>query len=418
MNFADAATAFLRAKLLGRCPALLLRAEQQRPELASRPVIGQDEYRADFASHNALGLNLEQARVLAQREAEGGDTGHNGVSFGLSTGTTGEPGVFIASGRDRARWLGSFLARVVPAALLLGGKVAILLRHDSRLYHQTGGRTVHIPLSLGEEACAAALVETGPRILIGPPSALRRIVEVGRLGRHLSSVRLVITGGEPLWPDDAALLGDAFGAPVRQVYQAAEGFFAVGCTHGRLHFNTDLVRVERAGIEGAPGRFVPIVTDLVRDGPQRMVRYRTDDVAVASPGSCPCGSALPAVAGIEGRLADVLIDPRGRLLFPQDISGVLVPALAGSWFRVVQTDGALTLDLPAGVPGPVASRAARLLNGFAGMPVTVQALPPLPLTAKFRRTLRLSPTGAASLLSRLQPPVILSTTSRNALDGS
>lgn len=418
MNFADATTAFLRAKLLGRCPALLVRAEQRRPELAGRAVIGQDEYRADFARHNALGLDLDRARALARLEADGGDTGHHGVSFGLSTGTTGEPGVFIASGRDRALWLGSFLARVVPAALLLGGKVAILLRHDSRLYHQTGGRTVHIPLSQGEEACAAALVKTDPRILIGPPSALRRIVEGGRLGHHLSSIRLVITGGEPLWPDDATLLGDAFGAPVRQVYQAAEGFFAVGCTHGRLHFNTDLVRVEQVGIEGAPGRFVPTVTDLVRDGPQRMVRYRTDDVAVAASGCCPCGSALPAVAGIEGRLADVLINPQGRLLFPQDISGILAPALVGSWFRVVQTDGTLTLDLPPGVPGAVASRAARLLSGFAGMSVTVQALPPLPLTAKFRRTLRLAPTGVAPLLSRLQPPVILSTTSRNVLSGS
>ncbi|TWB31197.1 putative adenylate-forming enzyme [Nitrospirillum viridazoti] len=351
---------------------------------------------------------------MAQLEAEGGDTGHRGLSFGLSTGTTGEPGVFITSERDRARWLGSFLARVLPPALLLRGRAAILLCHDSQLYHQTGGRTTHISLSLGAEGCARALEEARPGIVVGPPSALRRIVEAGGFRRRFP-VGLVVTGGEPLWPDDAALLADAFAAPVRQVYQAAEGFFAAACSYGRLHFNTDLVRVERSPIEGAPDRFVPIITDLVRDGPQRMVRYRTDDVAMEASGPCPCGSALPSVAGIEGRLADYPIDPQDRLLLPQDINAVLSPALAGSWFRVTQTDrGILALELPHAVPGPQAARAMRLLYELSGMAVTRRTLPSLPLTAKFRRTLRLSPPGTAPLLSRLQPPVMLSTTSRNA----
>lgn len=166
-----------------------------------------------------------------------------------------------------------------------------------------------------------------------------------------------------------------------------------------------------------PRRFVPIITDLVRNGPQRMVRYRTDDVAVEMPGPCPCGSALPSVAGIEGRLADLLVDPQGRLLCAQDINAILSPAVAGSWFRVAQTDGTLALELPACVPPSQAARAARLLDAFSGMAVTRQTLPSLPLTMKFRRTLRLSPPGVAPVLSRLQPPVILSTTSRNAARG-
>lgn len=414
MNFADAAIAFLRAKLLGRCPALLARADGRRPELVGRPVIGQDAYRADFARHNALGLDLDQARALARLEADGGDTGYSGLSFGLSTGTTGEPGVFIASQRDRAQWLGSFMARVLPPSLLLRGRVAILLRHDSRLYHQTGGRTAHIPLSLGAEGCARALAQARPQIVIGPPSALRRIVEAG----GSLPVRLVITGGEPLWPDDAALLTNAFAAPVRPVYQAAEGFFAAGCSHGRLHFNTDLVRVGRMAIDGAPGRFVPVITDLVRDGPQRMVRYRTDDVVVELSGACACGSALPAVAGIEGRLADMLFDPHGRLLTAGDINDLLSPVLSGCWFRVTQTDGTLALELPDAVPASQAARAMHLLDAFSGMAVALRTLRPQPLTTKFRRTQRLSPPGVAPLLPRLQPPVILSTTARNAARGS
>jgi len=415
MSAAETAAAFIRAKLLARCPVLLVRAEQRRPELRTAPILDSVRHRADFARYNDLSLDLDQARALARREADGGDTGYPGLSFGLSTGTTGEPGVFITSRRDRALWLGSFLARIVPPSLWLGSRAAILLRHDSRLYHQTQGRTIHIPLSHGAEACAQALAAARPHIIIGPPSALRRIIEAGL---RPPPARLIITGGEPLWPEDAALLADAFAAPVRQVYQAAEGFFAAACRHGRLHVNTDLIRVEQAFIDGAPDRFVPIITDLRRDGPQRMVRYRTDDVAVTASTPCPCGSALPALAGIEGRLADMPITPQGRPLFAQQIHGIVAPILAGAWFRVCQTDGHLTLEVPSTLADTQASRAARRLAEFADMPVTRAILPPLPLMAKFRRTLRLSPPGVAPLLPRLHPPTILSTTARNAARGS
>lgn len=413
MNWADTIGAYLRARLLMHSPSLLARAERARPDLATAPVTGAAAYRAGFATHNDLGLDLDTARTLAQQEAVGQATGHTGLSFGLSTGTMGKPGVFIASDRDRARWLGSFLARVVPLTLALRGRAAILLRHDSRLYHQTGGRTAFIPLGLGVEGAAAALAAARPRIIIGPPFALRRLVESGRLRPHRWNVSLVVAGGEPLWPADAALLREAFEAPVREVYQAAEGFFAAACRHGRLHFNSDLVRVEKAAFTQDPTRFVPIVTDLVRDGPQRMVRYRTEDVAICSGAPCPCGSALPGCDGIEGRLADLILAPDGRLLFPRLLDAALgSPARP---FRIVQTGAdQLRLELP---PGAAAAPLARRLAEVGGMVVTPAPLILGDLTVKFRRTQRLIALAAEALTDRLQPPVMLSTMDRNRSAG-
>ncbi len=430
MSRLDALAALMRAAVLGGAPSLLAAAERRRPELASGPVVTRDEYRANFAAWNDLGLDLPAARHLAMGEAAGTATGHPQFSFGLSTGTLGEPGVFITSARDRSRWLGTFFARVVPPELMIGTRAAVLLRHNNPLYHQTKGRTVFFGLADGAEAVAAGLGALRPQILVGPPFALRRIVESQAFRQAPWAPRLVIVGGEPLWPEDEAVLRDGLGgAPVRQVYQAAEGFFGASCRHGRLHLNTDVVRVDAVRLSGVSGRFVPVVTDLVRDGPQRIVRYRTDDLAVerpdCDPRACPCGSALPAVAGIEGRLADVLVLPPQSLLFPGEVHAAVAPELGGAPFRVVQeaVDG-LALEVPAGLPAAAGRRAAESLGALAARDgpglvrgVAVRTLVLGDLAGKFRRVVGPIQPDGDGLRRRLQEPTSWATSARKAAPG-
>jgi putative adenylate-forming enzyme len=420
VNSLEALTAFARAKLRARSPRWLSAAGGTPPD-PSAPVISPADYRTDFAAWNTLGLDLPQARELARREAAGEPTGH-AVSFGLSTGTLGTPGVFIASQRDRARWLGTFLARVLTTGELVdfvrAGRVAVLLRHDSRLYHQTQRRTAFFPLGRGEEAIAAGLAAFRPNIIVGPPFALRRIVESATFARAPWQVRLVVAGGEPLWPEDAAVLRARLGAPVRQVYQAAEGFFGASCAHGRLHLNVDIVQFERASFVAAPDRFIPIVTDMTRHGPQRLLRYRTDDIAMESDGPCPCGSALPAIAAIEGRLSDVLLAPSGRLLFPRAVHQEIAPALDGAPFRLVQTDAArMTLHLPEHLAADNVRRAVEAAKSCCECDVTTVPLVLPPLDDKFRRFERRIPLGDDVLAQRLCAPTTLSTSARNAARG-
>ncbi|ELA5925723.1 CoF synthetase, partial [Escherichia coli] len=82
-------------------------------------------------------------------------------------------------------------------------------------------------------------------------------------------------------------------------------------------------------------RFVPIVTDFTRTT-QPIVRYRLDDVLVASEQPCPCGSATMAIARIEGRQDDQLQLPTR--------SGDIQTVFADACSRVLAMTLPLTVD--------------------------------------------------------------------------
>jgi phenylacetate-CoA ligase len=45
-----------------------------------------------------------------------------------------------------------------------------------------------------------------------------------------------------------------------------------------------------------------------------LIRYRNDDVAIASPESCSCGRGLPLLASVAGRVLDMIVGPDGQVL--------------------------------------------------------------------------------------------------------
>jgi hypothetical protein len=109
-------------------------------------------------------------------------------------------------------------------------------------------------------------------------------------------------------PGDVATLEGLFGVKPRVVYQAKEGFLAVGNERGGLDWNEDLVALQRMYFRGDASRFVPVITDLRRTT-QRYVRYRMDDVLRVVDGE---------IIEVEGRLQDVLNVER-RLVFPSEV---------------------------------------------------------------------------------------------------
>ena len=117
--------------------------------LACLPVLSPRDFTAEFLERNALGLSLEEARHRASYELDTGVSPEPGYSFGLSTGSTGEPGVFITTAGERAQWVGTILGKVLswPAFLRPGGlDIALLLKHNSRLYTdvtETGRLRLH-----------------------------------------------------------------------------------------------------------------------------------------------------------------------------------------------------------------------------------------------------------------------------------
>jgi|SRR5471030_1391357 len=92
-------------------------------------------------------------------------------------------------------------------------------------------------------------------------------------------------------------------------------------------------------------RFVPVITDFTRTT-QPIVRYRLDDVLVASDQPCPCGSATRTITRIEGRQDDQLLLPgtngEVQTVFADPCSRVLAQILPlTADYRLVQCRTAL-----------------------------------------------------------------------------
>lgn len=285
------------------------------------------------------------------------------------------------------------LARALPS-LTEPARVALVLRSGGPLYDTVGGGRVsfgYVDLALGPDAIAERLAEFAPTVLAAPPQVLDDLA--ARVPRLRPAV--VYSIADVLDHDVAARIETGFGVPVRQVYQATEGFLGISCAHGAVHLNEDLVHVEREVIDEASGRFVPVITDLYRRS-QAIIRYRLGDVLLPGEPDCPCGSVFATVGRIEGRADDVLelVAETGetRPLFADFVRAAVLGAPGVTDFRLVQpSDGALRLAVRperAQASGHLAlqqllrSRGLRVPE-ITGMPWPVEAA-----TAKRRRVRR------------------------------
>lgn len=302
------------------------------------PAVDKALMMANFASFNSCGVGLDEAMRLAldaERQRDARPT-LRGLTVGLSSGTSGQRGLFLLSPQEQAAWAGTILARTLHH--LRPCRVAFFLRSNSNLYEQVGGslvqfRYLDLMTPLGE-ACAL-LNGYQPDVVVGPPSLLGLLAEQQRQGALQLRLRQAISVAEVLEPHDAAQIGAAFGVRVDQVYQCTEGLLAASCLQGSLHLQEDLVAVQLdplAGPCGAEQRYTPVVTDLWRRV-QPIVRYRLNDVLLLDEQRCRCGSDWRVIRAIEGRCDDLcyFFGAHGELrpVFPDTLRRILLLAGAG-----------------------------------------------------------------------------------------
>ena len=356
--------------------------------LAEWPVLDKAEYLAHFAELNAPGLTLAACRAMAQAAEASRDFRPQlpgGLSVGLSSGTSGQQGVFVLSRGERLAWAGAMLAKALPHGLLgPPHRIALFLRANNALYETVGSRQVrfgYFDLTRPLPALRAELAAFQPTVLVAPAYVLRLLAEAETQQPLGIRPARIFAAAEVLEPTDQAVIAQAFAQPVHQIYQAAEGFLGISCAHGRLHLNEDLLLVEREYLDAASGRFTPIITDFTRRT-QAIIRYRLADVLVEAAAPCACGSPHLALERVEGRCDDVLVlaaatDGRPVPVFPDFVRNAVLQSSAHvADFRCEQTTPAcLTLHL-ATHGGELAATQAAVAQALAALWAQHGAVPP------------------------------------------
>lgn len=310
-------------------------------EWRTLPTVDKRLMMENFARFNTIGASADEALELALRAERSRDFTPTlrGVTVGLSSGTSGHRGVFLASPEEQMGWAGVVLARTLHQ--FTGRlRVAFFLRSNSNLYEQVGSALIqfqYFDLMTPITEAVARLNLFQPHIVIGPPSLLGALADELAQSRLRIHPQRLISVAETLEPQDRERLQGAFQAPVHEIYQCTEGLLAISCAHSSLHIQEDLVALQFEPLDDQGARLgaervTPIVTDLWRRT-QPIIRYRLNDVLRLADKPCRCGSDFRVVEAIEGRCDDVcyFVTDAGdtRPFFPDVIRRMILLASDG-----------------------------------------------------------------------------------------
>ena len=282
---------------------------QQNTPLAAYPLMNKASFMEQFDQINTQNIRVDEAYKVAQEAEKSRDFSPeiNHITVGLSSGTSGNRGIFLASQKERAFWVAAILDRVIGFSLKKR-RVAFFLRANSNLYGSVKSRILSFAFFDLYDALAqhvSRLNALQPTILVAQPSMLLDLAQEVKAGRLQIYPQKIISVAEVLYPEDKAVLEATFGQTIHQVYQCTEGFLANTCAYGTLHFNEDFLIIEKKFLDESKTRFHPIITDLKRSS-QPIVRYELNDI-IQEKTDCPCGSPMMGIAQIEGRADDVLV---------------------------------------------------------------------------------------------------------------
>lgn len=169
----------------------------------------------------------------------------------------------------------------------------------------------------------AALRKFHPASIQAYPSAITVLANF--MKRHgqgpLEHLTVILVGSENLYPAQRALLEEVFQCRVYSWYGHAEATcLAGGCEVSDLYHvyseygYTELVDEAGKPLDWRPGVKGEIVATGFNNWAMPFIRYRTGDVAVVGPRTCPCGRHYPLWERIEGRLQEYIVGSDGRLV--------------------------------------------------------------------------------------------------------
>jgi putative adenylate-forming enzyme len=362
------------------------------------PTVNKQLMMTHFDTFTTVGIKREEALHFANQAEADKETSTGKFTYGLSSGTSGQHGLFVVSDEERALWAGVMLARVLHN--FKPERIALFLRANSNLYETIGqGRFLqfrYFDLSTPLQKSIKLLNNFQPTILVAPPSLLEQLAREREAGSLHIQPEQLISVAEILEPQDKVKLEATFNVPVHQIYQATEGLLAISCKHGSLHIQEDLVAVQLEPL--GQNHFTPVITDLWRKT-QPIIRYDLGDVVRLETERCSCGNPWRVISHIEGRQSDLLDFPTSQgkyYLFPDELRQGILSIRGMTDYTIIQKEnGDLQIYLETSEPfnlsaARVKTRLEEILkrHGISIGLEFIQGLPEHEATIKRRRIMK------------------------------
>ena len=252
-------------------------------------------------------LDVDKARSLADNAEKSRDFSPKigPYSIGYSSGTSGSRGMHFVSEKEQAGWAGFMLARGLDGSIFSKHRIGLILRANSNTFESVGSNRIEFKfydLMMPLEEIHESILQDKLDILIGPPSVLRYLSDV----KSPLKVRKLVSAAEVLDEIDRTHIEAHFGQIVHQFYSSTEGEIAATCELGTLHLNEEIMVIQKQWVDQEKGWYHPIISDFKRKT-QPIIRYRLNDILVASKQPCECGDARESIDSIMGRQDDIFL---------------------------------------------------------------------------------------------------------------
>ncbi|CAH1193151.1 Adenylyltransferase [Candidatus Nitrotoga sp. BS] len=279
-----------------------------------------------------------------------------GGAFKYNTGgSSGQPLIFHygrlrqasdAAGRIRARrWWGVEVGdREVylwgaPVELNKTGRIKAL---RDRLLNQLVLNAFDMSAT-NMDAYIKAIHEFQPKCIYGYASSLALLAaHAGERGikLKLSSLKVVCTTGEPLYPHQRKLIEEVFGVPAANEFGSRDiGFTAHETPDGQILLMSESIILEILDEQGnpvAPGESGEAIMTGLCSHAQPFIRYRTGDVVRYANDNCKSGRGLHVIGEVMGRTTDFVVRSDGTIMHALAVIYVLRATEGIDEFKFIQ----------------------------------------------------------------------------------
>jgi phenylacetate-CoA ligase len=376
----------LKCQLGNDCKAMALRHERLQ-SLMTHAAATTSYYRPYSGCGELAQFPVLQKRDISRDKAAFESSAFAGHDLPVmsTSGSTGRPMKFRLSPLKRCRQRAEIIYFSGLAGFQLGEHHANvrIIRNKNPLRYWMENQVLFDPSILSEAWLAQARRQLKHPAMVFLTGYARPIAILANYcarhgdGPDMFALKAIVPTAESLAADERRAIEAVFGCPVINRYAAQEfGVLAQECPNGKLHLNVASYIFELLALDsdspaalGQLGRVA--ITDLFSHA-MPLIRYDIGDLAVLSPDLCPCGNSTPALAQLQGRLVETILDTRGQMLSPFVLVNNLREVNGVTQFRFMQkTADTYELMLVAAPGFKEEATIERLLRGYLGEDATI-----------------------------------------------